>query len=327
MDQRYELLQGWLADVAGISDYEITPASADASFRRYFRVRYANQTRIVMDAPPENEDCHPFINISALLANIGLHVPEVLVEDLDNGFLLLTDLGDRMYLAELNNQTVESLYGDAMLALLRLQAYGKATLPPYDHELLMREMELFREWYLIHHLGIQLSSSENDIIDQAFDYLSESALQQPRVIVHRDYHSRNLMISDPNPGILDFQDAVIGPITYDLVSLLRDCYIAWPRQQVESWVQTFYQKALERNIIKDISIEQFLEWFDLMGIQRHLKASGIFARLNYRDGKPGYLEDIPRTLNYVVEVGSDYSEIKPFINLLSELDNQKGNKA
>jgi aminoglycoside/choline kinase family phosphotransferase len=318
LDPRFEQLQTWLRTVAGIHDYEITPASADASFRRYFRVRYDATSRIVMDAPPAQEDCHPYIHVSSLMAGIGLHVPVVLRQDLQQGFLLLTDLGERMYLSELNEKTVEKLYADAMQALLRLQAHGPADLPPYDRCLLMNEMELFRQWYLQHHLAMQLSESENATIDAAFAYLAESALQQPCVIVHRDYHSRNLMISSPNPGILDFQDAVIGPVTYDLVSLLRDCYIAWPRQQVEDWVRQYYLLAWAEGLLPDVSEAQFLSWFDLMGIQRHLKASGIFARLNYRDAKPGYLKDIPRTLGYVTEVGKDYPALKPFIELVEQ---------
>ena len=316
MDSRFEQLQDWLRTVAGIHDYEIAPASADASFRRYFRVRFDGISRIIMDAPPEQEDCHPFIHVSSLMAGIGLHVPVVLRQDLPQGFLLLTDLGDRMYLSELNSDTVEGLYGDALQALVRLQVHGAADLPPYDRHLLMNEMELFRQWYLERHLGLSLTESENSTIDAAFTYLADQALQQPRVIVHRDYHSRNLMVSSPNPGILDFQDAVIGPITYDLVSLLRDCYIAWPRSQVENWVSQYYMQARSEGLLENVSEAQFLNWFDLMGIQRHLKASGIFARLNYRDGKSGYLEDIPRTLGYVIDVGKDYPVLRPFIELV-----------
>ncbi|MDH3947955.1 MAG: phosphotransferase [Gammaproteobacteria bacterium] len=316
MDSRFKQLQDWLKAVAGIHDYEIAPASADASFRRYFRVRFDDTSRIIMDAPPEQEDCHPFIHVSSLMAGIGLHVPVVLRQDLQQGFLLLTDLGDRVYLSELNTDTVERLYGDALQALLRLQSHGAADLPPYDRGLLMNEMELFRQWYLERHLGLQLSEDENATIDAAFTYLADQALQQPRVIVHRDYHSRNLMVSSPNPGILDFQDAVIGPITYDLVSLLRDCYIAWPRTQVVNWVSQYYRQAQVEGLLENVSEAQFLNWFDLMGIQRHLKASGIFARLNYRDGKSGYLKDIPRTLGYVIDVGKDYPALRPFIELV-----------
>jgi aminoglycoside/choline kinase family phosphotransferase len=318
LDPRFDQLQTWLRTVAGIRDYEIVPASVDASFRRYFRVRYDATSRIVMDAPPAQEDCRPYIHVSSLMAGIGLHVPKVLKQDLQQGFLLLTDLGERMYLPELNANTVEKLYADALQSLLRLQAHGPAELPPYDRNLLMTEMELFREWYLKRHLAMQLSEHDNATIDAAFTYLADAALQQPRVIVHRDFHSRNLMISSPNPGILDFQDAVIGPVTYDLVSLLRDCYIAWPRRQVEKWVAQYYRQARQQGILSAVTQSQFLSWFDLMGIQRHLKASGIFARLNYRDAKTGYLKDIPRTLAYVIDVGKDYPALLLFIELVEQ---------
>jgi aminoglycoside/choline kinase family phosphotransferase len=318
LDKRIKKLQQWLPEMAGISDCEITPASADASFRRYFRVRFDGQSRIVMDAPPAKEDCRPFVQVSALLSNIGLHVPQVLVEDLEQGFLLLTDLGERMYLDELNEESVESLYADALQALLRLQAHGPAPLPAYDHDLLWREMALFPEWYLGRHLGLSLTPDQHAIIEQTFRFLTESALQQPRVIVHRDYHSRNLMVSDPNPGILDFQDAVMGPVSYDLVSLLRDCYIAWPETQVQHWLRDYHRQLLDRQILDGVSLAEFQRWFDLMGVQRHLKATGIFARLNYRDGKPGYLANIPRTLAYIFKAGQGYPELRDFMSLLGE---------
>ncbi len=318
MDGRLEQLHTWLRATLGIQQFDLAPASADASFRRYFRLQYDHTSHIVMDAPPQHEDCTPFIKVSALMAGIGLHVPQVLQQDLQQGFLLLTDLGSRMYLPELNENTVEALYGDAMQALLKLQAYHGRELPPYDRELLLGEMNLFREWYLARHLGLELSRAEHQALDAAFDFLADTALQQPRVIVHRDYHSRNLMVATPNPGILDFQDAVVGPVTYDLVSLLRDCYIAWPRQQVEAWVAHYHRLATAAGIISGISAARFLRWFDLMGIQRHLKAIGIFARLNHRDAKPAYLQDIPRVLKYIRDVAAGYSELKPFSGLLEE---------
>lgn len=267
-----------------------------------------------MDAPPENEDCRPFVDIARALFDIGLHVPKIIEEDLEQGFLLLDDLGDRLYLDELNEDTVERLYGDAIGALVTLQACGPEhhELPPYDEDLLMQEMELFREWFLNRHLELELNHEINQMLDQTFKILADNALQQPRVCVHRDYHSRNLMVTDAhNPGILDFQDAVVGPVTYDLVSLLRDCYIAWPREQVEDWALGFHELAMQSGILNrelhDDEI-QFLRWFDLMGVQRHLKAIGIFARLNHRDGKSGYLQDIPRTMHYVEEVSGRYEE-------------------
>jgi aminoglycoside/choline kinase family phosphotransferase len=318
MAQRLELLQRWLTDELGLSGFGIEPASADASFRRYFRVTFDGKSRIVMDAPPDKEDIHPFVRIGKRLRAIGLNAPEILAENFDQGFLLLGDLGSRQYLDELNEQNVDRLYGDAMGALATLQACGPGAdeLPPYDRELLWREMELFRDWLLHEHLGITPDGAILKLLNETFALLADSALEQPRVSVHRDYHSRNLMVCQHNPGILDFQDAVHGPVTYDLVSLLRDCYIAWPREQVEGWVRDYHDIAVDHGILRGHQEEHFLRWFDLMGVQRHLKASGIFARLNHRDGKPGYLKDIPRTLEYVSEVSARYSGLRPFRQLL-----------
>ena len=228
--------------------------------------------------------------------------------------LLLGDLGNRLYLDELSEETVERLYGDALGALLALQANGptEEELPPYDRELLMREMHLFRDWLVGEHLGIDLTDADAAMLDTTFALLAGNALEQPQVVVHRDYHSRNLMVTERNnPGILDFQDAVIGPVTYDLVSLLRDCYISWPHERVEDWALGYQELALQSGILREEheDPEQFLHWFDLMGVQRHLKAAGIFARLNHRDGKPGYLGDIPRTLGYVVDVAGRHAEL------------------
>ncbi len=302
---------------------ELQPASNDASFRRYLRGDVDGVSRIVMDAPPENEDCGPFVAIGRALCGIDLNVPEILEEDLENGFLLLSDLGDRQYLNELNEDTVEQLYADAMGALMVLQAKGPGSesIPSYDKALLTQEMELFREWFLQKHLEFELDDATNQLLDQTFELLAHSALEQPKVCVHRDYHSRNLMLTEQNnPGILDFQDAVYGPVTYDLVSLLRDCYIAWPREQVEAWVKGYRTQAVASNVIdeNEVSEHQFLRWFDLMGIQRHLKAIGIFARLNHRDGKSGYLGDIPRTLTYVEEVSGRYPELKDFHDFIAQ---------
>lgn len=311
--QRLAELQQWLKDEVGLGEFEITPASSDASFRRYFRVTSAHgESRIVMDAPPDKEDVRPFVRIARQLFEIGLNVPEIIEENYAKGFLLLSDLGSTQFLEVLNEENVERLYGDALGALATLQACGPGTdeLPFYDLKLLMEEMELFREWFLGAHLGIGLSASEQTLLDKSFTMLADSALEQPRVSVHRDYHSRNLMVCAHNPGILDFQDAVFGPVTYDLVSLLRDCYIAWPRQQVERWALGYRDLALQHGILRGAAEEQFLRWFDWMGVQRHLKAVGIFSRLNHRDGKPGYLEDIPRTLSYVIEVTGRYPELE-----------------
>lgn len=323
MDSRLEGLKRWLAAVLDVTDYELQPASADASFRRYYRVRTAGATHIVMDAPPDRQDLGPFLAVAARLRELGLHVPEVLDQDLAAGYLLLTDLGERTYLQALNPATVERLYGDALGALVVLQAgiyTGAGLLPDYDEALLRRELEIFREWYLGRHLGATLAAAQQQALEAAFNMLVGAALDQPRVWVHRDYHSRNLMVTARNnPGILDFQDAVVGPVTYDLVSLLRDCYIAWPRDQVIDWAKGYYELARQSGLPVGEDEEQFLRWFDLMGVQRHLKAAGIFARLHHRDGKPGYLGDIPRTLGYVLEVSARYPELAGLYRLLGAL--------
>ena len=320
MNEREQLLQDWLNEVLPARLDRIAPASSDASFRRYFRVWCDGQTHIIMDAPPDKEDCRPFVAIAQALRGLGLNAPEVLAGDLDQGMLLLTDLGSRQYLAELDARSVPGLYADALEALARLQVGGdpgSPLLPPYDSALLHREMELFREWFLGKLLGLNLREEEHHALDHAFALLADNALEQPRVWVHRDYHSRNLMVTDPdNPGVLDFQDAVVGAVTYDLVSLLRDCYIAWPREQVEAWALDHRARlrALGMGGLDDADL--FLRGFDLMGAQRHLKAIGIFARLNLRDGKPGYLRDIPRTLSYVLDVADRYPELAELRDLL-----------
>jgi aminoglycoside/choline kinase family phosphotransferase len=324
VDERLEGLKRWLDAELRMGGFDIRPASSDASFRRYFRVSSGPRSFIVMDAPPAKEDSRPFIDVARRLLGLGLNVPEVLEADLDRGYLLLSDLGNQPYLGHLDRTSADRLYGDAMGALVVLQAgsIGADTgiLPPYDRELLWREMELFREWYLGRHLGLAPTEGQDEALNEAFEVLAAAALEQPRVWVHRDYHSRNLMVTTRNnPGILDFQDAVLGPVTYDLVSLLRDCYVAWPREQVEDWAKGYYDVAAQSGLPTGDDEEQFLRWFDLMGVQRHLKASGIFARLNYRDGKPNYLPDIPRTLGYVMDVAARYPELRDFHRLLVDL--------
>lgn len=319
MPQRLELLKRWLDNELEFTDYTLAPASSDASFRRYFRVVHDGASFIVMDAPPEKEDSRPFIQVARQLVDAGLNAPEVLDEDLGQGFLLLSDLGSRPYLGELNEASVERLYGDALGALATLQTCACDSLPPYDRALLLREMELFREWLVGKHLGIALDATQNAMLDAAFGLLADNALAQPQVFVHRDYHSRNLMVTARNnPGILDFQDAVCGPVTYDLVSLLRDCYIAWPRTRVEDWALGYQELALQTGILREEHEDpaQFLRWFDLMGVQRHLKASGIFARLNHRDGKPGYLGDIPRTLGYITDMAGRHPALAPLCDFV-----------
>lgn len=322
-DERLQALQAWVEGIFGAQQLDIQPASADASFRRYFRVTHDSKSYIIMDAPPEKEDSEPFVRISGYLADINLNVPRVIESAVEKGFYLLTDLGRSVYLEHLTDDSADQFYSDAMHALSVMHEAGhpyKAALPAYDRELLHTEMGLFSDWYLGRHNQIELNDDQLAILESTYAQLSASALEQPAVFVHRDYHSRNLMLLDTgNPGILDFQDAVWGPVTYDLVSLLRDCYITWPRQRVELWVKQYYARISATSLLEDVSEAQFQRWFDLMGIQRHLKASGIFARLNYRDGKSGYLNDIPRTMNYVFSVASDYEELRPFLNLLDEL--------
>lgn len=324
MNDREILVLDWLSTVLPAPLTRIAPASGDASFRRYFRVWCNGQTHIVMDAPPDKEDCRPFVAIGSALHRLDLNVPEVLAADLDQGLLLLTDLGEQQYLTALNEHSVSGLYDDALAALARLQTGGDpgtALLPPYDSALLHREMELFREWFLGRQINLSLNESEQRTLDHSFAVLADNALEQPRVWVHRDYHSRNLMVTATgNPGVLDFQDAVVGAVTYDLVSLLSDCYIAWPRKRVEAWALDYRQRLQAAGMGGLEDADRFLRWFDLMGVQRHLKATGIFARLNLRDGKPGYLRDIPRTLGYILAVAPRYPELAGLRDLL--LDHQ-----
>ena len=312
-EARLGLLNAWLTDSLGLSDYTIAPVSGDASFRRYYRIRLSDASYVAMDAPPEKEDCGPFITVASAFAEAGLNVPRVLESDLAQGFLLLTDLGHQTYLDVLDQANHARLYRDALDTLFALQAHGKdsSMLPEYGYELFMREMTLFRDWFMNRQLDIEVNSTTARDLEDTFEFLTREALAQPRVWVHRDYHSRNLMVTETrNPGVLDFQDAVIGPVTYDLVSLLRDCYVNWPAQQVEAWLAGYYQRLGESGLLPSrTDLTQFRRWFDLMGVQRHLKAVGIFARLNRRDAKPGYLRDIPRTLNYVIEVCRRYPEL------------------
>ncbi len=306
-DPRLALLRQWLEHDQGIRDYAIAPASADASFRRYFRVeRAGHEPVIVMDAPPGKENVGPYLRVAAMLLEIGVNVPRVLGRSERDGFLLLSDLGTRMYLPELAQPgRADDLYRDAIDALVRIQSRGAdaaAQLPTYDAKLLRFEMSLFPDWLLQRHLALALTETEREVLATAMDSLVALAHEQPQVFVHRDYHSRNLMVCPgANPGILDFQDAVRGGLTYDLVSLLRDSYIDWPQQRVAGWALQHRGVAADAGLDVGRDDEQFLRWFDLMGVQRHLKVGGIFARLWHRDGKRGYLADIPRTLRNAVD--------------------------
>ena len=320
-DIRLAQLTNWLNFVLEQQPMDISVASADASFRRYFRVESKGKTWIAMDAPPDKEDCKPFIDVATAFHYKKMNVPEICAQDLEQGFLLLTDFGDVNYLDKLTNETADQLYGDAMQALLNLQVNPKPdnfTLPPYDKVLLDREIQLFPEWFLGKHLNISLDENETAGLSKIYDLLIENSLVQEQVWVHRDYHSRNLMlVENNNPGVIDFQDAVDGAITYDLVSLLRDCYIDWPIAKIEAWVDGYLKKLQKRKLCESVSSETFLKWFDLMGVQRHLKVLGIFCRLNYRDGKSGYLDDLPRTLNYVKQVSAKYKELEMLNNVIT----------
>ena len=320
MPERTALLTSWLTAALGRADFILEPASGDASFRRYWRVRTGQGTYVAMDAPPAQEDTERFVRLAVRFRDIGLNTPRVHARDGEEGFLLLDDLGTRLYLDVLEADNAERLYGDALGALAVIQARGPLDgLPEYDEPFLRRELEIFREWLLGRHLGLTLSGEEQAGSERAYDLLVASALEQPRVCVHRDYHSRNLMVTEPpSPGILDFQDAVVGPVTYDLVSLLRDCYISWPTEQVQAWAWGYFQLAVQSGILRPEDETCFQRWFDLMGAQRHLKAAGIFARLKERDGKPGYLADIPRTLGYVLQIAPPYPELDAVAELIEQ---------
>ncbi len=295
-------------------------ASADASFRSYWRSFSDAQTWIVMDAPPDKEDIRPWLDIAQRLSKAGLHAPDIRAFDADLGFILMADLGNRLYLPELDEQSVDGLYRDAMQTILKMQLHVACDdLPVYDESRLVTEMELMPEWFLQRHLAYTPECEEWDVIESAFRYLVSSAKMQPQVFVHRDYHSRNLLIlEENNPGILDFQDAVKGPITYDLVSLLRDCYIAWPEERIDAWVENYRLDCVKAGLT-NVDTATFKRGFDLMGLQRHLKVLGIFCRLWYRDGKAGYLNDLPLVWQYTRDVGLRYPETAPLIQLLERV--------
>ncbi|MGQ0800893.1 MAG: aminoglycoside phosphotransferase family protein [Pseudomarimonas sp.] len=302
---------------------ELVSASSDASFRSYWRTVGATPERIVMDAPPDREDLGPWLNVAQRLQSAGLNAPSVLAQDLANGFLLISDLGNALLLPALNATSVDHHYSEATRAVLAMQtAIDAADLPAYDEPRLVTEMELLPTWFLQRHLGMDIACEQWDVIELAFRTLVINAQAQPQRFVHRDFHSRNLMLSEHGLGIIDFQDAVRGPLTYDLVSLLRDCYIEWPQAQVENWVETYRQQANKAGLT-DADRARFLRWFDLMGLQRHIKVLGIFCRLWYRDGKAGYLADLPLVWRYTREVGRRYPEISPLIQLIESAIGQR----
>ncbi len=327
--QRLAKIHDWLTGIYPDKAFTLAPASADASFRRYFRVSFIDhKTLIVMDAPPEHEDCKPFIRVSQLFANAGANVPEVLAQDLEQGFLLLTDLGARTYLDALNAQNgkqyADQLYRDAASALVTIQrASQPGVLPDYDEALLARELQLFPEWYIAKHLGTEVSPAQQVVLKQTFDLLNRNILAQGRVYVHRDYHSRNLMLCENNPGILDFQDAVYGAITYDLVSLLKDAYISWEEEKILDWTIRYWEQARKVGLPVALDFGEFYRDFEWMGAQRHIKVLGIFARLYHRDGKDGYLKDMPLVMAYLRKTCERYIELKPMLYLLDELEGKQ----
>ena len=357
--QRQQQLTQWLHSQFPNEPFTITPASADASFRRYFRATFDNRTLIVMDAPPQHEDCRPFLHIAKLFEDAGTHVPHVYAQDLKQGFLLLSDLGNTTYLqalcggvdapkvghpqptegwAELtpqqrgthrpppcgeNANTARELYAAATDALIKIQLASRENeLPPYDDALLQREMRLFPEWYIAKHLNVTLSEAQNAKLETVFARIIANNLAQPRVYVHRDYHSRNLMVTEPNPGILDFQDAVYGPITYDLASLFKDAYIRWEEAEVIDWLIRYWEKARKAGLPVADDFSVFYRDYEWMGVQRHLKVLGIFARLYHRDGKDGYLKDLPLVMAYLRAACARYIDLKPLLNLLDVLEPQ-----
>ncbi len=320
--ERQQNLTAWVASQLGEASATLERASSDASFRSYWRVCKHRDSYIVMDAPPDKEDVRPWLDVAQRLRAANLNAPEVLAQDLEQGFLLIGDLGTRTYLPQLNLKSVDILYNDALNALFIMQSRVQtAGLPLYDEPRLVAELELFPTWFLQRHLGHTLSCGEWDVVEAAFRLVLNSALAQPLSFVHRDYHSRNLLVTeDNNPGIIDFQDAVVGPITYDLVSLLRDCYVAWPQPRVETWVEEYRQRLHHAGLIH-AQPQQFRCWFDLMGLQRHIKVLGIFCRLWYRDGKSGYLSDLPLVLHYTLSIAKQYPELIEFAHLVEHAIN------
>jgi N-acetylmuramate 1-kinase len=326
-DPRLSLLLNWIAT---LSDYKllagsIRPASNDASFRRYFRINDADgQTYILMDAPPPQEDVRPFIQIAQLLSATGVTVPAVLASEPGQGFLLLSDLGTVMYSHLLNQDTAQKLYMDAIGSLVQIQSHSQpGVLPEYDRAMLMRELQIFPEWYIGKHLGATLTPAQQASLDKVFEHILANNMAQPQVYVHRDYHSRNLMVmKEGNPGILDFQGAMFGPITYDIVSLLRDAYIEWDEEQVLDWAIRYWELARRIGLPVNTDIDSFYRDFEFMGLQRHLKILGIFSRLAHRDNKPDYLADLPLVLSYVRKTAQRYLDLIPLLRLLDELEDK-----
>jgi len=360
---RQQQITEWLHGRFPGETFTLAPASADASFRRYFRATFSSgATQVIMDAPPQHEDCHPFLHVAKLFEEAGAHVPHVYAQDLQQGFLLLSDLGNTTYLQALNTDTARELYGAATDALINIQLASRENeLPPYDEALLRRELNLFPEWYVAKHLGVTLSGKRQATLEECFRRILANNLAQPRVYVHRDYHSRNLMYIEPplsnsldkttshstrppetaakslvipqagertnengnfliSPGILDFQDAVYGPITYDLASLFKDAYIKWEEAEIMDWMIRYWEKARKAGLPVRADFGEFYRDYEWMGVQRHIKVLGIFARLYHRDGKDGYLKDMPLVMGYLRRTCERYIDLKPLLNLLDELE-------
>jgi aminoglycoside/choline kinase family phosphotransferase len=322
--QRQKQLTDWISSLYPNKTFTIAPASADASFRRYFRATFTDgSTKVVMDAPPQHEDCKPFLHIGQLFEEAGAHVPHVYAQDLAQGFLLLSDLGNTTYLQALEGGNARGLYDQAIDALIRIQLASKPNeLLPYDEALLRRELNLFPEWYIAKHLGVTLTAKQQAKLEEVFVRIIKNNLSQPCVYVHRDFHSRNLMVSEPNPGVLDFQDAVYGPITYDLASLFKDAYIKWEEAEIIDWLIRYWEKARKVGLPVREDFADFYWDYEMMGAQRHIKVLGIFARLYHRDGKDGYLKDMPLVMEYLHKACERYIDLKPLLNILLELNLQ-----
>jgi aminoglycoside/choline kinase family phosphotransferase len=334
-DVRLQQLQAWLAGQlpalfaargwGAVPAAELTAASSDASFRRYFRWQAGERSLILMDAPPPQENCEPFVRIAALLAGAGVHVPQVLAADLAQGFLILDDLGRQTYLEVIDEHNADELFDDAIEALLKQQRLPlDGNLPHYDDALLRRELQLFPEWYVQRHLGRTFTAEQQSAWQRVSQLLIDSALAQPKVVVHRDFMPRNLMQSAPNPGVLDFQDAVNGPVTYDITCLFKDAFLSWPEERVRGWLQGYWERARAAGIPVQASLEDFLRASDLMGVQRHLKVIGIFARICHRDGKPKYLGDVPRFFAYIQAVLARRPELAELDELFASLAIEEG---
>lgn len=314
--------RGVLREVLQAELDRLEPASADASFRRYFRAFSDHGSLIVMDAPPTHEDCRPWLHVARLFRSAGAHTPEILAENLEDGFLLISDLGSTTYLSALNEANADELYRDANAALLKIQlASREGELPPYDHALLRRELDLFPDWFLARHLQVQLNDDQRQILEDAFQRILANNLAQARVYVHRDWHSRNLMLTPgENPGVIDFQDAVHGPITYDLVSIYKDAYIRWDEERVLDWTVRYWEAARKARLPVQADFGEFYRDFEWMGVQRHIKVLGIFARLYHRDGKDGYLKDMPLVMDYLRRACQRYNGLGDFLRLLDHIE-------